>query len=87
MSMSPIVARPAVRRAVWAREPPDLEARLVAQVRAPAALRRALARVAGRMVAARGWERLGSRGPRITRSSTRGSRRASFAISRRWTAH
>jgi hypothetical protein len=31
----------------------------VAQVRAPTALRRALARVAGRMVAARGWGRLG----------------------------
>ncbi len=63
MVVSPMVApQPAVRRAVVARsrsEPLDLEARLVAQVRAPVALRRALARVAGRMVAVRGWERLG----------------------------
>ena len=35
------------------------EAELVALARAPVALRRALARVAGRMVATRGWERLG----------------------------
>ena len=56
----PMVApQPAVRRAVYPREPLDLEARLVAQVRAPVALRRTLARVAGRMVAVRGWERLG----------------------------
>jgi len=39
--------------------PLDVEARLVALVRAPVALRRALARVAGRMVETRGWERLG----------------------------
>src|SRR5437773_11300789 len=60
MAVSPMVApQPTVRRAAPAREPLDLEARLVAQVRAPVALRRALARVAGRMVAMRGWERLG----------------------------
>jgi len=35
------------------------EARLASLARAPTALRRALARVAGRMVATRGWERLG----------------------------
>src|SRR2546428_8500687 len=64
MVASPMVApQPAVRRAVYAREPLDLEARLVVQVRAPVALRRALARVAGRMVATRGWERLGSSRP------------------------
>jgi hypothetical protein len=65
-ALSMLVARPAVAarpRAVWAREPPDLEARLVAQVRAPVLLRRALARVAGRMVATSGWERLGSARP------------------------
>jgi hypothetical protein len=39
--------------------PCDVEARLVATLRAPARLRRALARVAGRLVATRGWERLG----------------------------
>jgi hypothetical protein len=39
--------------------PLGLEARLVAEARGPAALRRALARVAGRVVAARSWERLG----------------------------
>ncbi len=56
----PMVApRPALRRTVFAREPLDLEARLVAFARAPAALRRALARVAGRIAALRGWERLG----------------------------
>src|SRR5881409_3002266 len=49
----------AERRAARAREPRDLEARLVAAVRAPAALRRALARVAAAMVEVRGWERLG----------------------------
>src|SRR5688572_18236405 len=54
-----VVPQAAVRRAATAREPLDLEARLVAQVRAPVALRRALARVAGRMVATSGWERLG----------------------------
>src|SRR5882724_12982602 len=60
MVASPMVApRPAVRRAVTAREPLDLEARLVAQVSAPVALLRVVARLAGRMVAARGWERLG----------------------------
>src|SRR5262245_10718087 len=66
MFLAVVVARHAVGarpRAAWAREPCDLEARLVAQVRAPSALRRALARVAGRMVATRGWERLGSARP------------------------
>ncbi len=64
MVASPMVApRPAVRWVGVAREPLDLEARLVAQVHAPVALRRALARVAGRMVATRGWERLGSARP------------------------
>jgi len=62
--MSAVTPLPAprveVRRAVQARDPRDLEARLVAEARAPAALRRALARVAARMVAMRGWERLGS---------------------------
>ncbi len=56
------VARCALRRAAVARERSesrDFEASLVAQARAPVALRRALARVAGRMVATRGWERLG----------------------------
>src|SRR5258705_761033 len=53
------VPQPAVRRARRACEPCDLETQLAAQVRAPAALRRALARVAAAMVAARGWERLG----------------------------
>jgi hypothetical protein len=37
----------------------DPERELAALVRAPPTLRRALARVAGRMVAVRGWERLG----------------------------
>jgi HNH endonuclease len=37
----------------------DPERELAALVRTPPTLRRALARVAGRMVAARGWERLG----------------------------
>jgi len=41
------------------REPVDVEARLAAEARAPVALRRVLARVAGRMLAIRGWERLG----------------------------
>ncbi|MGH7336676.1 MAG: hypothetical protein ACREI7_03785, partial [Myxococcota bacterium] len=60
MDAIPVAApQPAVVRAVVARGPLDLEARLVAQVRAPAALRRALACVAGRMVATSGWERLG----------------------------
>jgi hypothetical protein len=58
-----VAPQPAAQRAVVAREPLDLEARLVVQVRAPVALRRALARVAGRMVATRGWERLGSSRP------------------------
>ncbi len=55
-------AAPVVGRAVASRprrEPRDLEARLVAEARSPAALRRVLARVAGRMVATRGWDRLG----------------------------
>ena len=49
------------RRARVVRAPPLRvpDAQLVAAVRAPAPLRRALARVAGRMVATRGWERLG----------------------------
>ena len=46
-------------RAMRAGEPLDVEARLVAQARAPAPLRRALARVAGCIADARGWERLG----------------------------
>ena len=37
----------------------DLDAQLAAYVRARGPLRRALAAVAGRLVAARGWERLG----------------------------
>ena len=37
----------------------DVESRLVALARAGAPLRRALARIAGRLVALRGWERLG----------------------------
>ena len=37
----------------------DAEAELVALARAPAALRRALARIAGRVMATRAWERLG----------------------------
>ncbi len=58
-AVAPVAApQPAVRRA-WSREPRDLETRLVAEARAPSALRRALARVADRMVAVRGWERLG----------------------------
>src|SRR5206468_3532104 len=60
MVASPIVApQAAAPPTVRLREPLDLEAHLVAQVRAPVALRRALARVAGRMVATCGWERLG----------------------------
>src|SRR5258705_11840604 len=60
MAASPMIApQPAVRRVAYTSAPLDLEARLVAQVRAPVALRRAVARVAGRMVATRGWERLG----------------------------
>jgi hypothetical protein len=56
----PIAApQPAARRVGRVREPRELEARLVAEVRAPTALRCALARVADRMVAVRGWERLG----------------------------
>jgi hypothetical protein len=55
----PIAAPQAAVRAVWVREPCDLEARLVAEARAPAALRRALTRVAAAIVAVRGWERLG----------------------------
>src|SRR5947209_2674068 len=48
MVASPMVApQPAAQRAVVAREPLDLEARLVVRVRAPVALRRALAREAG----------------------------------------
>jgi hypothetical protein len=39
--------------------PRDAEARLAALARAPAPLRRALARIAGRVVATRSWERLG----------------------------
>src|SRR2546427_11229119 len=61
MVASPMVAlQPAVRRVAYASAPLDLEARLVAEAHAPVALRRALARVAGRMVATCGWERLGS---------------------------
>ncbi len=47
------------RCASRARAPCDLEARLVAEARRPAGLRRAVARVAGRLVATRAWERLG----------------------------
>ena len=64
MDAIPIAApQPAVLRAVYVRGPLELEAQLVAQVRAPVALRRALARVAGRMMAVHGWERLGSARP------------------------
>ena len=59
VASSMVAPQPAVRRMGHSREPLDLEASLVASVRAPAALRRALARVAGRMVAVSGWERLG----------------------------
>src|SRR5438128_2093406 len=60
MAVAPMIApQAAVRRVPYASAPLDLEARLVAEVRAPVALRRALARVAGRMVAVSGWERLG----------------------------
>jgi len=40
-------------------DPPDPETRLVALARAAAPLRRALVRLAGRMEALRGWERIG----------------------------
>ncbi len=59
-AVSPMVApRPGVRRVAHVNAPLDLESRLVALVHAPLALRRALARIAGRMVAMRAWERLG----------------------------
>src|SRR2546427_557677 len=53
MDAIPIAApQPAVVRAVYVRGPLELEARLVAQVRAPVALRRALApRLTGRELA------------------------------------
>src|SRR5262245_56021904 len=40
-------------------DPPDVETKLVLLVRAAAPLRRALASLAGRMEALRGWERIG----------------------------
>src|SRR5688572_30861857 len=44
----------------WPREPArDAESEVAALARLPATLRRALARLAGRMIALRGWERLG----------------------------
>ncbi len=43
----------------WNDRAPDVESRLAALARSPAALRRALARIAGRLVATRAWERLG----------------------------
>ncbi len=53
-------AVPAVGAARLVRQPRfDDEGRAVAMVRSQAPLRRVLARIAGRLVAARGWERLG----------------------------
>ena len=57
-------ARPAVlprsaRRPGTRAPPPDEDAKLLELVRAQAPLRRTLARLAGRFVALRGWERLG----------------------------